>query len=89
MEEIQIIPDFQGTGLFRLIFMWIFNQLNKDTQFVEAYSHKNNIQSQEILEHFGLKKIGMNKDCNSYFYRGSYKDFVNAFRNTTSRSNFL
>ena len=79
MEEIQIIPDFQGTGLFRVFFMWIFDQLHKDIQFVEAYSHKNNVRSQGILEHFGLKKVGMNKSCNSYFYKGSYKDLLNAF----------
>ncbi len=79
MQEIQIIPDFQGTGLFRLFFIWFFDQLHKNMQFVEAYSHKNNVRSQGILERFGLKKVGMNKSCNSYFYRGSYKDFVNAF----------
>lgn len=79
MEEIQIIPAFQGTGLFRLFFLWMLEQLPKDIQQVEAYSHKNNLRSQRILEHFGLKKADRNQSDDFYFYRGSYRDFLNGF----------
>ena len=34
MEEIQIISNHQGTGLFRLFFMWLIDKLNKDIKFI-------------------------------------------------------
>ncbi len=79
MEEIQIISNHQGTGLFRLFFMWLIDKLNKDIKFIEAYSHKNNTKSQNILKHLGLQSIGMNKNGNSYHYRGDFNHFVNVF----------
>lgn len=79
MEEIQIISNHHGTGLFRLFFIWRIDNLNKDIKFVEAYSHKNNIKSQNILNHLGLQSVGMNKNGNSYHYRGDFNYFVNVF----------
>lgn len=79
MEEIQIKPEYQGTGLFRSFYTWLVNQLPKDIQFVAAYSNKNNIKSQNILEHLGLVKCGENKNGNSYYYKGDYADLLKVF----------
>lgn len=78
MEELQITAEYQGTGLFRFLLTWLIKQLDKDIRFVDAYSHKNNVRAQAVLEHFGLTKHGMNKNGHSYYYRGNYQDFVTA-----------
>ena len=40
---------------------------------------KNNTKSQNILKHLGLQNVGMNKNGNSYHYRGDFNYFVNVF----------
>ncbi len=79
MEEIQILTDHQGTGLFRLFFIWLIDKLNNDIKFVEAYSHKNNTKSQNILKYLGLQRVGINKNGNSYHFKGDFDSFVNVF----------
>ena len=74
MEEIQFIPQWQGTGLFRKLYRHLFTLIPQDIQFVEAYAHKKNDKSQGILEHLGLQRIGENGNGSCFHYRGLYRD---------------
>jgi RimJ/RimL family protein N-acetyltransferase len=71
MEEIQISPEHQGTGLFRSLYQWLAKTLPPSLTQVEAYAHKSNRKSQAILEHLGLEKAGENPSGSSWHYLGS------------------
>ena len=77
MEEIQIKEKYQRTGLFSDFYRWLVSKLPKDIKFVEAYSHKNNCKSQNILEHLGLIKTG--EDSSLFYYKGSYNSLLKRY----------
>lgn len=79
MEEIQIKPAYQGTGLFRELYRWLKNELPTGLAYVEAYANKKNLKSQGILESLGLERIGENQSGSSYLYRGSYEKLWERF----------
>lgn len=79
MEEIQIIKELQGTGLFSEFYKWLIKQLPKDIIFVEAYANKKNLKSQNILKHLGFVELGENKNGNSFYYKGKYADLSNRY----------
>ena len=72
MEEMQIQPEYQESGLFSVFFSWLVRHLPENIQTVEAHSGKANYKSQAILEHLGLQRIGENKAGNSFHYKGNY-----------------
>lgn len=72
MEEIQLKQAYHGTGVFAEFYRWLLDQLTDPIDSVEAYALKNNIKSQAILGHLGLKQIGESKNGNCYHYRGGY-----------------
>lgn len=77
MEEIQIREKYQGTGLFSGFYRWLVSKLPKDIKFVEAYSHRNNCKSQNILEYLGLIKSG--EDSSLFYYKGSYNNLLKRY----------
>ncbi len=79
MEEIQIIKEFQGTGLFSEFYNWLIKNLPKDIMYVEAYANKKNYKSQSILKLLGLVELGENKNGNSFYYKGKYVDLLNRY----------
>ncbi len=74
MEEIQFVPEFQGNGVFRALFNYLFNLIPEEVEHVEAFANKKNIKSQRILEHLKLENVGENKNGNSYRYYGEYQN---------------
>lgn len=76
MEEIQFMPSYQGTGLFRKLYGFILKNINPDLEFVEAYANKENLKSQEILSVLGLHVIGTNKSGSCFHYKGSFQDLI-------------
>lgn len=80
MEEIQIKPEYQGTGMFRELYRWLENELPAGLGSVEAYSNKNNVKSQKILERLGLRRLGENKSGSSYYYKGSCRELWKSFK---------
>lgn len=70
MEEIQFRKKYHGTGLFQLLYSYLFEIIPPETLYMEAYAHKQNQKSQGILKHLGLQIIGENKNGNSYHFRG-------------------
>ena len=79
MEEIQILKEHQGTGIFADFYKWLVRHLSDDIVFVEAYAHKNNIKSQGILKNLGLTCSGENKNGNSFYYKGRYADLLSKY----------
>ena len=80
MEEIQIAPEHQGTGLFRALYQWLERALPCQPETVEAYAHKDNLKSQAILERLGLKRAGENPGGTSWHYRGSCREMWESLR---------
>lgn len=80
MEEIQIAPAHQGTGLFRGLYHWLEHALPCQPETVEAYAHKDNRKSQAILERLGLKRAGENPGGTSWHYQGSCREMWESLR---------
>ena len=81
MEEIQFKPEYQGKGIFRKLYGFVFSNTEKDISFVEAYASINNIKSIGILEKMGLSNIGLNKNGRSYHFKGMYDDLKKWYEN--------
>lgn len=73
MDEIQFKQEYQGSGLFAKLYHFLTTIIPVQTKYVDAYSHKGNIKSQEILKHLGLKESGENKNGNSLYFKGEYR----------------
>lgn len=80
MEEVQIKKEFQGSNVFRDLFGFIITNIGTSVEFVEAYANKVNIKSMTILEVMGLLPIGMNKNGNSYHYKGEFRELVDWYK---------
>lgn len=75
MDEIELRPEYQGSGIFREMYRWLEDKLPVGLSLVEAYSNKANAKSQGILEHLGLERAGENRSGSSYLYRGGFEEF--------------
>lgn len=80
MEEIQIKSEYQSKNIFRDLYGYIISNLKYDIEFVEAYANTANQKSVGILEHLGLSKIGMNKNGNSFHFKGKYSDLIKWYK---------
>lgn len=76
MEEIQFKPEYQGKGIFRELYGFIFKNIKNDLKFVEAYANINNLKSIGILERLGLSKIGVNKSGSCFHFKGIYSELL-------------
>ena len=74
MEEIQIKSEYQGKGLVRELYGFMNSKIKADYKFVEAYANIRNNRSIGMLEKFGLATIGLNKNGNSYHFKGKKED---------------
>jgi len=81
MEDIQFETEYQGKGIFRELYGFVFSNIKKDIEFVEAYASINNVKSIGILEKFGLSNIGLNKNGRSYHFKGRYSDLITWYEN--------
>ena len=73
MESIVFKKDYHGSGLFTELYRYLMTIIPADTKYVDAFSGKNNIKSQEILKHLGLINIGENKNGKAFHFKGDYK----------------
>ena len=80
MEDIQIQPEYQKSGLFSAFYSWLVRQLPDNIQTVEAYAGKANAKSQAILEHLGMHRVGENHSGRSYHYKGNYAFLLQKYR---------
>ncbi len=79
MEEIQFKPEYQGKGVFRVLYGFVISHIRDDIEFVEAYANISNSKSIGILENLGLTNIGLNKNGRSYHFKGKYSDLLEWF----------
>lgn len=79
MEEIQFKKEYQGTGIFRLLYSYLFEIILQETLYVEAYAHKQNSKSQNILKHLGLQIVGESRNGNSYHFRGDCRNVLKRY----------
>ncbi len=75
IEEAQIIQAYQGRGVIRGAVEFISDFIPPQVRYVEAYAHKNNTRSRDILERHGFVRVGENKNGNSYHYRADCRTF--------------
>lgn len=76
MEEIQFKPEYQGKGIFRALYGFIFTNIRSDIDFTEAYASINNSKSIGILEKFGMHNVGLNKNGRSYHFKGCFSTLI-------------
>ena len=79
MEDIQIISEYQGSGIFSLLYKWLIKELPRNILTVEAYANKQNSKSIGVLEHLGLCCVGVNKTGKSFHYKGDYSSLLNKY----------
>ena len=72
MEEIQLRPAYQGTGVFQAFYAWLLPQLPSELRTVEAYAHRKNVKSRRILDHLGLKLVDEDVGEDIDHFRGDF-----------------
>ena len=80
MEEVQFKSEYQSKGIFRDLYGFVLENVKPDLKFVEAYASISNKKSIGILERFGLKNIGLNKNGRSYHFKGDFVDLVKWYK---------
>lgn len=73
MDEIQFKKEYQGCGLFAELYHYLTTIIPVQTKYVDAFSRKENLKSQRILEHLGLSVVGESKNGKSLYFKGEYK----------------
>ncbi len=81
MEEIQLITEYKSKGIFRKLYGFLIENLDKDIKFVEAYANTENHKSIGILWKLGLSKIGVNKSGSCFHFKGKYADLKEWYKN--------
>lgn len=77
LDEIQILPDYQGQGLvYRPLMKYFLPQLPQEITQHKSYVNKKNLRSVAILEKMGAKAIGENPSGSSLCYVGSINDLT-------------
>jgi len=79
VEEIQLLPRYQRTGVFGRLLRFLKTIIPADTQWIEAYAHKNNLHSQSIIHSLGMVCVGENKSGTCLHYRGNLNNLFERF----------
>ncbi len=78
MEEMQIVKDFQGSGIFASLYSWLLPKLPFTPTYVEAYTDKRNLRSQAILEHLSFALCAEENDKFLHF-KGEYNKLFSKY----------
>lgn len=81
MEEIQLKPEYHGKGIFRKLYGFILPKIDDSIEFVDAFANIQNEKSIAILEHLGLKNVGLNKNGRSYHFKGQFEKLKEWYKN--------
>jgi RimJ/RimL family protein N-acetyltransferase len=81
MEEIQLKPEYHGKGIFRKLYGFILPKIDDSIEFVDAFANIQNEKSIAILEHLGLKNVGLNKNGRSYHFKGQFEKLKEWYEN--------
>ena len=78
LDDIQILPDYQGKGLvYRPLMKYFLPKLPAEITKHQSYINKNNLRSAAILEKMGAKIVGETPSGKSLCYEGSITDLKN------------
>lgn len=77
VEEIQLHPRYQRTGLFGKLIRFLKGVIPEDTKWIEAYSHKNNYHSRSIMHSLGMECI--NEVSDLLHFRGDLTKLFDRF----------
>jgi len=77
VEEIQIVPQYQGTTLLYSLFRPLGNVLPEDVETVAAYVHKGNLRSRRIIRKLGM--VMQSDEGDYYFCRGDFRSIGGRF----------
>ena len=72
VEEIQIVPEYQGTTLFCALFRFLARVLPEGIETIAAYAHKSNLRSQKIMMKLGMEKAG-ESEGNFCCFKGDFR----------------
>ena len=78
VEEIQIVPEYQGTTLLFALFRFLGNVLPDEIETLAAYAHKSNVRSQRIMKKLGMEQAGENED-EFYYFKGDFRPLAARF----------
>ena len=67
VEEIQLVPEYQGTTLFCSLFRFLGEVLPDGIETLAAYAHKSNVRSQRIMKKLGMEQMGEDQGGFCYF----------------------
>lgn len=83
MEEIQLAADYQGKdSVFRKLYGFVLEKIDKDITYVKAYADKKNNKSRGILGKLGLAEINENEVGTIIHFRGRYEDLLKWYAET-------
>ena len=78
VEEIQLVPEYQGTTLLFALFRFLGNVLPDEIETLAAYAHKSNVRSQRIMKKLGMEQAGGNEDT-FYYFKGDFRPLAARF----------
>ena len=78
VEEIQLVPEYQGTTLFCALFRFLGEVLPDGIETLAAYAHKSNIRSQRIMKKLGMVQTGEGQGDFCYF-KGNFPRMATRF----------
>ena len=79
MDEIQFKKEYQGCGLFAELYHYLTTIIPVQTEYVDAFSRKENLKSQKILKHLGLSVVSESKNGKSLYFKGKYKTLLERY----------
>lgn len=79
IEEVQIVPEYQGTTFFLALMRHLTDVLPEDIETVAAYSHRLNLKSQRIIRKLGLEQQEENGSGDYLLYLGDYSSVMARF----------
>ncbi len=77
VEEVQLRPRYQRTGAFGKLLCFLKTVIPENTQWIEAYAHKNNLHSQSIMYSLGMECI--NEVGELLYFRGAFAKLLGRF----------
>ena len=77
VEEIQIVPEYQGTTLLYALFRFLGKALPEDVESIGAYVHKENLRSRRIIRKLGM--VTEREEGDYCFCRGRFQSIGDKF----------
>ena len=75
VEEIQVVPECQGTTLLYALFRFLETVLPEDIETVAAYAHRLNVRSQTIMRKLGMEQAG-ETDGDFCYFKGNFQSLA-------------